>query len=327
MSSLPSKCTSPAGRAGQLHDRRGRSCDLPQPDSPTRPSVSPGFTSRLTSETAWTFSPVRPTGNSTTRSSTRSSVSSAGRRWAVPLPAISRAARRVDAPSARRAGDARPCACVALLERGPVASGACPTGNQQRYSWPGVGRVDAAAAPRSRHLVLHVRAAGRELAARRRVDEVRRAAADGDRAGCGSASSSFGIERSSASVYGWRISANSVRVGAFSTTCPAYITAISSARPATTPRSWVTRIIAMNRSRCCSWSRSRIWACTVTSSAVVGSSAKSSFGPQASAMAIMTRWRMPPDSSCGYWLMRRSGSGMPDRLQQLERRSRWRTPS
>ena len=27
-------------------------------------------------------------------------------------------------------------------------------------------------------------------------------------------------------------------------------------------------------------------------------------------MAITTRWRMPPDNSCGYWFSRRSGSGM-----------------
>ncbi len=40
-------------------------------------------------------------------------------------------------------------------------------------------------------------------------------------------------------------------------------------------------------------------ACTITSSAVVGSSAISSLGSQDSAMAIITRWRMPPDSSCG----------------------------
>ena len=33
----------------------------------------------------------------------------------------------------------------------------------------------------------------------------------------------------------------------------------------------------------------------VTSSAVVGSSASSSFGPGASAMAIIARWRMPPE--------------------------------
>ena len=38
---------------------------------------------------------------------------------------------------------------------------------------------------------------------------------------------------------------------------------------------------------------STIWAWMVTSSAVVGSSAMSSLGSQARAMAIMTRWRMP----------------------------------
>ena len=40
--------------------------------------------------------------------------------------------------------------------------------------------------------------------------------------------------------------------------------------------------------------RSRIWAWTVTSSAVVGSSAISRSGFSASAMAIMARCRMPP---------------------------------
>ena len=38
----------------------------------------------------------------------------------------------------------------------------------------------------------------------------------------------------------------------------------------------------------------------VTSSAVVGSSAISSFGSHASAIAIITRCRMPPESWCGY---------------------------
>ena len=41
---------------------------------------------------------------------------------------------------------------------------------------------------------------------------------------------------------------------------------------------------------------SRICAWIVTSSAVVGSSAMISFGSQASAIAIMMRCRMPPDS-------------------------------
>ena len=42
-----------------------------------------------------------------------------------------------------------------------------------------------------------------------------------------------------------------------------------------------------------------IWACTVTSSAVVGSSAMSTSGSSASAIAIITRWRMPPENWCG----------------------------
>ena len=37
----------------------------------------------------------------------------------------------------------------------------------------------------------------------------------------------------------------------------------------------------------------------VTSRAVVGSSAIRSFGLQESAMAIITRWRMPPENWCG----------------------------
>jgi hypothetical protein len=44
---------------------------------------------------------------------------------------------------------------------------------------------------------------------------------------------------------------------------------------------------------------SRICFWIVTSSAVVGSSAMSSFGSQASAIAIMTRCRIPPDNWCG----------------------------
>ena len=48
--------------------------------------------------------------------------------------------------------------------------------------------------------------------------------------------------------------------------------------------------------RCKSLSSARIWLRSVTSSAVVGSSASSSLGLQASAMAIMARWRWPPDN-------------------------------
>ena len=45
------------------------------------------------------------------------------------------------------------------------------------------------------------------------------------------------------------------------------------------------------RSSTCAW--------MVTSSAVVGSSAISSFGSHASAIAIIARWRIPPEKACG----------------------------
>ena len=66
---------------------------------------------------------------------------------------------------------------------------------------------------------------------------------------------------------------------------------------------------------------SRIWAWIVTSRAVVGSSAMSSLGSHDSAIAIMTRWRMPPDSSWGYCLTRRSGLLMPTRRSDSIARS------
>ena len=56
---------------------------------------------------------------------------------------------------------------------------------------------------------------------------------------------------------------------------------------------------AMPRSRCRLRSSSRICAWIVTSSAVVGSSAISRRGLQAIAIAIITRWFMPPDIWCG----------------------------
>ena len=90
---------------------------------------------------------------------------------------------------------------------------------------------------------------------------------------------------------------------------PAYITATRSACCATTPRSWVMSSSARRKRAFRSRSRSRIWPWIVTSSAVVGSSAMSSLGWQASAAAISARWRRPPDSWCGYSSTRRCGSG------------------
>ena len=83
-----------------------------------------------------------------------------------------------------------------------------------------------------------------------------------------------------------------------------------------TPMSWVISTMAVPVSRFSSSIRSRISAWTVTSNAVVGSSAISRAGEPAMAAAIITRWRMPPESSCGYWRSRRSASGMRTRSSQ-----------
>ena len=56
---------------------------------------------------------------------------------------------------------------------------------------------------------------------------------------------------------------------------------------------------AESNSFCRSTIRSRICACTVTSSAVVGSSAMSRSGLHDSAIAIIARCRMPPENWCG----------------------------
>ena len=88
---------------------------------------------------------------------------------------------------------------------------------------------------------------------------------------------------------------------------------MSSATSATTPRSCVISMTAESNSACRSRIRSRICACTVTSSAVVGSSAISRSGSFASAIAIIARCRMPPEKLCGWSSTRDDGCGMPTR--------------
>ena len=98
--SVPSKTTLPAAACSSCMTARPV-VDLPQPDSPTRPRVSPSRTSKLMPETAWTFCPPAA-GNSTTRSSTVRIMSSGGAvlspiaplakplaKCALPVPAIS----------------------------------------------------------------------------------------------------------------------------------------------------------------------------------------------------------------------------------------------
>ena len=62
---------------------------------------------------------------------------------------------------------------------------------------------------------------------------------------------------------------------------------------------WVISIIAVPSSRLSCFMSWMIWACTVTSRAVVGSSAISRAGSLDSPIAIIARWRMPPENWCG----------------------------
>ena len=96
-----------------------------------------------------------------------------------------------------------------------------------------------------------------------------------------------------------------------STMEPAYMIATSSAIWATTPKSCVIRSIDVPRSRRRASNSARICACTVTSRADVGSSAITTFGLSAVAIAIMTRWHIPPERWNGYCPATRSGSGRP----------------
>jgi len=69
--------------------------------------------------------------------------------------------------------------------------------------------------------------------------------------------------------------------------------------------------IAVPCCRCRSRRRFRIWACVVTSIAVVGSSAIRRRGLHDSAIAIIARCRSPPESCHGYASTRWSGMEMP----------------
>ena len=72
-----------------------------------------------------------------------------------------------------------------------------------------------------------------------------------------------------------------------------------SAMPEASAMSWVMKSSDMPSSRTSPSSSATISAWTIVSSALVGSSAISSFGPAAIAAAMATRWRWPPESWCG----------------------------
>ena len=97
------------------------------------------------------------------------------------------------------------------------------------------------------------------------------------------------------------------------------MTTTLSAISATTPKSWVMNMTLIPLRRWMSRMSFRICAWVVTSSAVVGSSAMRIAGSSASAMAIITRCRWPPDSRNGYWWYISFGIGQTDLGQQLRR--------
>ena len=78
----------------------------------------------------------------------------------------------------------------------------------------------------------------------------------------------------------------------------------------------VTSRAVRSTSRTCAW--------MVTSSAVVGSSAMITSGSLAIAIAIITRWRMPPENSCGNALARSRGVRDADEVEQLDGAARGR---
>ena len=110
---------------------------------------------------------------------------------------------------------------------------------------------------------------------------------------------SEGNAASSPCEYGWSGRSNSSLVFASSATWPAYITSSRSEKWLTSDMSCVTKITANPSSSCSSLicTISERWA--TTSSAEVGSSMMISSGVKSSAIAIIARCRIPPESWCG----------------------------
>ena len=134
--------------------------------------------------------------------------------------------------------------------------------------------------------------------------------------------SPLGSAASRCRVYSCRGAVNTVSARPCSTIRPWVMTHTRCAILRTTPRSWVISSNAIpSRSRKSS-SNLRICACTVTSNAVVGSSAIKRSGSLAKAMAIITRCRCPPESWCGYARSRSCASGKATRSSSSSVRSR-----
>src|SRR5476651_114709 len=123
----------------------------------------------------------------------------------------------------------------------------------------------------------------------------------GSRCSTGSSSGglrSGGLAASKPRVYGCCAWARS-RAAHVSTTRPPTITSTRSQNDITSGRSWLMKIRPVLCFAIISSSTDSTCMETSTSSALVGSSAISNRGPDDTIMAIITRWPMPPDNSCG----------------------------
>ena len=290
----PSKRTRAGGRARSAAAPAGRASTCRSRFADDRQRLA-GATARSTPSTARTAPRARPnsprrTGKCLTRPSTCSS--GARQRWAPP-----RRMRRQHLGIERRAPAGRPRARrrprrsggssrAAVLDRrtGSAAAKRQPGGRPQR-----VGHL---ALDRREPLALAVAAAGSSRAGRRCTDAAARRTAP--------------------------------RTGACSTMRPGIhhghlVGDLGDDAEVVRDQDHRGAGLAAAASRI----SSRICAWIVTSSAVVGSSAISSRGSQASAIAIIARWRMPPESWCGYSSKRCSGAGMRTCAQHLDRARPW----
>ena len=253
--------------------------DLPQPDSPTIPSVSP------------------PRDRRTTRRRPRVTACATSPRAARP--------RMLDE--------------VLDLEQRSSSTAGAESGFQQAHAWPRATGFEHRLSSRQRSWPAG--SAGGTCS----PAGARGTAAAGDRPPGLASGRSRGMPGAARGCTGGPAPANSSRIDGRLDDRPPYITLMRSATSATTPRSWVMSSSAHPGSRSARRSSSRICACTVTSSAVVGSSAISIRGLHA------MRWRSSPVGACpprtdgGTAARRAPGRGC--RPRRAARRPRFGAPA
>ena len=209
-----------------------RSCapsvDLPQPDSPTRPSVSPSRTENDTPSTAWTRADLAPR--------------------AAPC-ADREVLHEVARPRASGVADARvtPAAGSPADRRARAARACSRRSSQQRSRWAGPRRAPRAPGSSS-HCVERVRAARRGSGIRRAGRSATAACPRSSAAAPAWAGRGAGSTRAGPTCTGAAGRRRSRRASPCSTIRPAYMTDDPSAMSATTPRSWVIRITAESNS-------------------------------------------------------------------------------